>query len=1169
MNVAERRETLHAAGFFVLRTPLLSFDEFLVWGEDLEAAQAAADEEDFERAYAADCARLRERLRAALARPEVRDALFVTAPNLIERFHLWADAPDSKRGRKLEHVLVRYFARMTARPTPFGLFAGISTGTNARATALTLPPRARYERHTRLDMEYLAELTDALARAPALRSLQRFWPNSSLYVAAGRVRYVEARTAPDGTGRSYHLVAVERTPYLERTLARALAGASADDLAAALVDEEVTHAEAAEYVGALIENQVLVSDLAPPVTGPEPLEPLVAQLRAHAATRPYAAALAATHEALAELDAHGPGAAPDSYRALAHNLSTLVAAARRESPADGAAFETAASETATFKAAASDGAAGVSAEIVVASSETEADDAAALNPAMLFQVELLKPAPGLTLGAPVLAELVRAAELLHRLTPRRDGQAELQRFVERFTRRYQEREVALVEALDEESGVGFAGASAAGEATPLLRTLALPDDPEPKAYWGARERLLLRKLSDALTRGATCIELGPRDLEELAEPSPLPLPDAFSIICVLSAASADALQRGDVTMLLEALTGPSGAHLLGRFCHADAVLRAHVAAHLRAEEARRPEAVFAEIAHLPGKRIGNVICRPSLREYEIVYLGRSGAARERQLPVSDLLVSVRAGRVRLRSARLGREVIPRLTNAHNYGRDTLGLYRFLCVLQTQGVAVAPGWHWGALRHAPYLPRVVAGRIVLALATWLVPAAELRALARGAGAAARFRAVQRWRAERRLPRLVRLTDSDHQLTVDLDNALSVESFVQLVKGRTAATLTECFPAPDALCVRGPEGRFTHELVVPCERRDEGEGRDEGGGMRDELEGRRQEPEARRLEPGRETGTHLFIPTPVSCLLPSVQLQPSSLRPHPFIFPPGSEWLYAKLYTGAATADRVLCDVVRPLVEELTAAGATGRWFFVRYADPEWHLRVRFQGVPARLHADVLPALQAACARALADGRVWRVQLDTYEREVERYGGAEGIELAERIFHADSEAALEIVELLEPGDEGADERWRLALCGMDRLLSDLGFDLAAKCALVKQTRDDFAREFRADKGLFEQLRARHRQERRALEALLAARAEDEHTLAPGLEVLGRRSARLAPVVGELRACAQTGRLARSLSDLAQSFMHMHANRLLRSAQRAQELVIYDLLTRHYESQLARAR
>jgi hypothetical protein len=126
-----------------------------------------------------------------------------------------------------------------------------------------------------------------------------------------------------------------------------------------------------------------------------------------------------------------------------------------------------------------------------------------------------------------------------------------------------------------------------------------------------------------------------------------------------------------------------------------------------------------------------------------------------------------------------------------------------------------------------------------------------------------------------------------------------------------------------------------------------------------------------------------------------------------FPPGSEWLYAKLYTGTATADQVLRQVVRPVTETALRCGAADGWFFIRYGDPDWHLRLRLHGQPKRLQEEVWPALRAAVVPLLDNGRVWRMQLDTYEREVERYGGAEGIELAERLFQADSEAMLQMV------------------------------------------------------------------------------------------------------------------------------------------------------------------
>jgi thiopeptide-type bacteriocin biosynthesis protein len=124
------------------------------------------------------------------------------------------------------------------------------------------------------------------------------------------------------------------------------------------------------------------------------------------------------------------------------------------------------------------------------------------------------------------------------------------------------------------------------------------------------------------------------------------------------------------------------------------------------------------------------------------------------------------------------------------------------------------------------------------------------------------------------------------------------------------------------------------------------------------------------------------------------------------------------------------------------------------------------------------------------------------------------------------------------------------------------------VVRKARDAFAAEFHADANLRHQLGNRFRPERRSLEALLNQTPAADSQLACGLEILRHRSERLAPVMAELRAGARAGRLSLPLPELAPSYLHMHANRLLRSAHRAQELVLYDFLARLYESQAARA-
>ena len=47
-------------------------------------------------------------------------------------------------------------------------------------------------------------------------------------------------------------------------------------------------------------------------------------------------------------------------------------------------------------------------------------------------------------------------------------------------------------------------------------------------------------------------------------------------------------------------------------------------------------------------------------------------------------------------------------------------------------------------------------------------------------------------------------------------LSIETFCDLVKRRSSFVLAENFPGADELAVHGPEGRFTHEVVLPLLR-----------------------------------------------------------------------------------------------------------------------------------------------------------------------------------------------------------------------------------------------------------------------------------------------------------------------------------------------------------------
>ena len=198
------------SGFFVLRTPLLPFQEFLKLSQGLTFAQAVAQGGDLAGAVAADRKLVRERLRELAGRPEVKEALWIASPEFFDSLALWWKEPESEKGQKLEHSLYRYVARMTSRPTPFGLFAGCSVGRINHETRLEVGPRRDYWRRSRLDMEYLYNLAEKIVADPATRNHILFRPNTSLYLAAGRYHHAQGYLSEKI--RFYRLVATEHTP---------------------------------------------------------------------------------------------------------------------------------------------------------------------------------------------------------------------------------------------------------------------------------------------------------------------------------------------------------------------------------------------------------------------------------------------------------------------------------------------------------------------------------------------------------------------------------------------------------------------------------------------------------------------------------------------------------------------------------------------------------------------------------------------------------------------------------------------------------------------------------------------------------------------------------------------------------------------------------------------
>ena len=171
-----------------MRTPLFPLEEFLNFSRELTAARALANGSGLAEAIAHDRKEIRARLQEFVRRPEVQEALWIASPEFSQSLATWWSAPESDKGQKLEQSLYRYVARMTSRPTPFGLFAGCTVGKIGNETRLTVGARDGYWRRSRLDMEYLCNLAEKIVATMPARCTN---PNKPDINDSGWLHYCE------------------------------------------------------------------------------------------------------------------------------------------------------------------------------------------------------------------------------------------------------------------------------------------------------------------------------------------------------------------------------------------------------------------------------------------------------------------------------------------------------------------------------------------------------------------------------------------------------------------------------------------------------------------------------------------------------------------------------------------------------------------------------------------------------------------------------------------------------------------------------------------------------------------------------------------------------------------------------------------------------------------
>jgi thiopeptide-type bacteriocin biosynthesis protein len=256
------------------------------------------------------------------------------------------------------------------------------------------------------------------------------------------------------------------------------------------------------------------------------------------------------------------------------------------------------------------------------------------------------------------------------------------------------------------------------------------------------------------------------------------------------------------------------------------------------------------------------------------------------------------------------------------------------------------------------------------------------------------------------------------------------------------------------------------------------------------------------------------------------------------------LFTLLYAPREQHERILADFVTPIARDLRAAPELHSLFFARYNVPTWQVRFRVLGRPGWIAGPVRERFERDLEPLQASGAVERIEFAEYDREIERYGGEEGMALAEKLFLHDSLAVLDLLAAERQGGLAKTRReWSLLMT--EGLLDLLGFDRAQRLAFYATGYRWTSEMGTWKEAELETIEKRYQELKPGLQDLFAGDQSRHPELLWGGEEPWRIAERCLeasrPVVAAIREAHAAGRIHQDLTELAWSYSHMHCNRL----------------------------
>ncbi len=650
--------------------------------------------------------------------------------------------------------------------------------------------------------------------------------------------------------------------------------------------------------------------------------------------------------------------------------------------------------------------------------------------------------------------------------------ADLNAFRSSFLQHYENQEQPLMRILDPEFGIGYGDLENAPAGDMLINELLKTKKTE-QTITHYRNNAFTQNLLNAILE-----HKGSKDqIIQLQEHQIKPVLHQAN---ELPANSFSALVRlEDDLVVLDHIGGATATALAGRFTLASANIESHCKAIRKFESEANPDIIFFDIAYMAEGKVDNINRRKEIYDYELPLLNYS--CSEHLIHLDDLFITIKDNEIILLSKRYEKRVMPRLASAYNYTRSDLPVYRFLCDLQHQNILTQISFDIQSLIGGlNFYPRIQYGNVVLSPAKWKIDRQDFEAR----DVASQLELMQ-------VTQRFTVGNGDQTLCFDRSSATDMVCFKRYLDQQTEFTVTEMFTG-NKLAVHNNEGKpYLTQFLLTFQH-----------------------------------STPLYRP-----FYPNIIL---SEEKFPGVITPGRDWLYFEIYCHAQRTNEILSNTVAEFIDSYQAAFKC--WFFIRYNQPENHLRLRLHLIDKKNSHLYTSKLMEMLDEYFEAGLIKDIQLKTYRRELHRYGHA-NIEDIEEHFSIDSAYSLNAIAL----DLSSEEYYASCIGLMKNMIKELKLDDQDKLAFVKNIQDSFMQTQNIETPGFKKINKAYQQ---FVNGSAYPTINDV--------VHGAAYQLLQSFISVIRTCPANLRL-----NLFIDLFHMHINRFFSDNQGIHEMVIYSFL------------